>query len=126
MKKLLLLALIVVFLTTPVYAELGGTVGVEYSTIREQVNWVVGANYTFEDRVTLGFEINHWTVGPFQSNTFPFVGFAPTSTYYLWFVDIALHDNVVLNVERYCEHWMAQSELFEDYVGVNVSLKYEF
>lgn len=134
MLKYLVTILIIVLLFSPQLQaadevldtdNLGGEFGVEYSTLRDNLNWYVGLNYTVE-MITAGFTIQHWTTTPHQSYTFPYVGFAAESTYYLWYGILELTDNLDFKFERYCEHWMKQSDSFEDYVGVKAGLHYEF
>jgi len=128
LKKLAIALILVLALTTTVSAGLGGRVGVEYSTVRSELNWQVGLHYDMPTDMPLriGFDLDLWTSQPFISDTFPHVGFAPTSVLYFWYAELEVTNNIEIYVERYCEHWMAQSGEFEDYVGVKFGAEYKF
>lgn len=126
MKKIIVLTILFVFIATGFsYAQIGGEIGAEYISNRQQIRWTVGANYTFE-KGEIGVRVHTYTGLPKDSGTPPFVGFAPQSVLYTWYVEIKLTGNLKLEADRYCEHWMEQSDNYEDYVGYSAGIKYEF
>lgn len=126
MKKILLLTLLFVFIFSSIcQADFTTEVGAKYSSIRNQINWITGAKYEKND-MTIGFRLNNWTTKPIKSNTPPYIGFAPMSTKYTWYLEYDATDKLKIKTERFCEHWTMQSREYNDYVGYNISVMYEF
>ena len=105
---------------------LSGHVGIEYNSLREGINWEVGLNTDIEENFNVGFTLENWTTAPQRSVAPPYIGFAPMSVYYGWHIEYTFEENTKLYVERFCEHWMAQSPNYDDYVGIKYGVKYEF
>lgn len=105
--------------------NIGGEFGVEYSSLREKMNWIVGLNYNYEE-LTVGFTLYNWASPLKRSNTFPFIGSASSSVKYDWFVNLEILKDTYVYLERYCEHWMHQSEEYEDYVGYKTGIKFSW
>ena len=123
--KILLIVILLIGLTVNVQADIGGEIGVEYSYLRDKLNWFTELNYTY-DRFQVGFTLHNWTTTPQRSNTPPYIGFGSWSVKYTWTLEMKVNENVTAYVDRYCEHWFKQADMFEDYVGVKTGVKYEF
>src|SRR6056297_2652978 len=125
-KKIIIFTALFVLITTGFcYADIGGEIGVNYTSTREQLEWVVGANYEFE-RGEIGFRVHTYTSMPLETQIPPYFGFAPQSTLYTCYGEVRVIDGIYLQAERYCEHWMQQSGNYEDYMGYKAGIKYEF
>lgn len=126
MKKIIIFTILFVLLMTGFsYAQIGGELQTNYLSIREQLEFVVGANYKF-DRGEIGFRVHTYTTMPLDTQIPPYFGFAPKSTLYTWYGEIRLIDGIYVHTERYCEHWAKQAEIYEDYMGYKVGIRYEF
>ena len=124
--KTIIVLLLVLMVAFPAQTEgLGGIAGVEYSTLREEINWYTGLNYRYEI-LEIGFVLHNWTSQPQRSDTPPYIGFASYSVLYDWYIELSITNEITAYVERYCEHWMKQATFHDDYVGFKAGARYEF
>ena len=125
MKRIILTALIIILMSGVCYADIGGELGARYLSTREQIEWTVGVNYTF-DKGFIGLGVHTYTGMPLNSDTPPYIGFAPQSVLWTFEGEYEIFENVSVTSERFCEHWAVQSGEYNDYVGYSAGIKYEF
>jgi hypothetical protein len=124
MRKLALMVLLIVLISLPVYAEIGGYVSVDYDTMNKDWHWTLSV----DKHIT-----SWWLVGASM------VTYAPSYTYkhfipawvphrldYEVYAEVH-YKNVSLRVTSWCDHWFSQSYNYDgDSHGLTLRLKYEF
>ena len=106
MRKLALIILLIVLLSLPVYAEIGGYVSVEYDTLNQDWLWVLNVDKHLTD---------WWLVGASMATYAPEYGFkhfipawVPYRLDYEVYTEV-YYKNFSLRVTSWCDHWFAQS-----------------
>ena len=125
MRKLALIILLIVLLSLPVYAEIGGYVSVEYDTLNQDWLWVLNVDKHLTDS---------WLVGTSMATYAPEYGFkhfipawVPYRLDYEVYAEVH-YKNFSLRVTSWCDHWFAQSDQdwLADRWGLAVRLRYDF
>ena len=125
MRKLALIILLIVLLSLPVYAEIGGYVSVEYDTLNQDWLWVLNVDKHLTD---------WWLVGASMATYAPEYGFkhfipswVPYRLDYEVYTEFRYKD-VSLRITDWCDHWFSQSGKgwwFDEW-GLTVRLRYDF
>ena len=125
MRKLALMVLLIVLISLPVYAEIGGHVSVEYDTLNRDWLWVLNMDKHLTD---------WWLVGASMTTYAPEYGFkhfipawVPYRLDYEVYTEVR-YKNLSLRVTSWCDHWFAQSDQdwSADRGGLTVRLRYDF
>lgn len=125
MRKVALIILLIVLLSLPVYAEIGGYVSVEYDTLNQDWLWVLNVEKHLTD---------WWLVGASMTTYAPEYGFkhfipawVPHRLDYEVYAEVH-YKNFSLRVTDWCDHWFAQSDQdwLADRWGLTVRLRYDF
>ena len=123
MRKVALIILLIVLLSLPVYAEIGGYVSVEYDTLNQDWLWVLNVDKHLTPWLKVGTSMGTYSEG------FGFKYFIP-SWYphrldYEVYVEASYKD-LSLRITDWCDHWFSQSGEFDDVYGLTVRLRYDF
>ena len=124
MRKLALMVLLIVLISLPVYAEIGGYVSVDYDTMNQNWHWTLSV----DKHIT-----SWWLVGASMVTYAPEYGFkhfipawVPYRLDYEVYAEVH-YKNVSLRVTSWCDHWFSQSYNYDgDSHGLTLRLKYEF
>lgn len=124
MRKLALMVLLIVLISLPVYAEIGGYVSVDYDTMNKDWHWTLSV----DKHIT-----SWWLVGTSMVTYAPEYGFkhfipawVPYRLDYEVYAEI-YYKNFSLRVTSWCDHWFSQSYNYDgDSYGLKIRLKYEF
>jgi len=124
MRKLALMVLLIVLISLPVYAEIGGYVSVDYDTMNKDWHWTLSV----DKHIT-----SWWLVGASMVTYAPEYGFkhfipawVPYRLDYEVYAEVH-YKNVSLRVTSWCDHWFSQSYNYDgDSHGLTLRLKYEF
>ena len=125
MRKVALIILLIVLLSLPVYAEIGGYVSVEYDTLNQDWLWVLNVDKQLTD---------WWLVGASMATYAPEYGFkhfipawVPYRLDYEVYAEVH-YKNFSLRGTSWCDHWFAQSDQdwSADRWGLTVRLRYDF
>ena len=125
MRKLALIILLIVLLSLPVYAEIGGYVSVEYDTLNQDWLWVLNVDKRLTPWFKVGTELGTYSEG------FGFKHFVPSwiphRLDYEVYAEVH-YKNFSLRVTSWCDHWFAQSDhdWSADRWGLTVRLRYDF
>ena len=125
MRKLTLIILLIVLLSLPVYAEIGGYVSVEYDTLNQDWLWVLTVDKHLTDWWLVGTSMA--TYAPEYSFKHFIPAWAPHRLDYEVYTEVH-YKNFSLRVTSWCDHWFAQSDQdwSADRWGLTVKLRYDF
>lgn len=125
MRNVALIMLLIVLLSSPVYAKIGGYVSVEHDTLNQDWLWVLNV----DKQLTPWFKVGT-TLGTYCEG-FGFKHFVPSwiphRLDYEVYAEVH-YKNFSLRVTDWCDHWFAQSDQdwSADRGGLTVRLRYEF
>jgi hypothetical protein len=125
MRKAALIILLIVLLSLPVYAEIGGYVSVEYDTLNQDWLWVLNVDKQLAPWFKIGTTLGTYSEG------FGFKHFVPSwiphRLDYEVYAEVH-YKNFSLRVTDWCDHWFAQSDQdwLADRWGLTIRLRYDF
>lgn len=125
MRKLVLIILLIVLLSLPVYAEIRGHVSVEYDTLNRDWLWVLNVDKHLTDWWLVGASMT--TYAPEYTFKHFIPAWVPHRLDYEVYTEVH-YKNFSLRVTSWCDHWFAQSDQSwsADISGLTVKLRYDF